>query len=98
MQEVVVDHREIVAMVHRVHQLLAHTHQRRGSAGGEIEAPKKLQPPRLGGAVDVRGRGVRGRGEIGTRRGAQSAAVWAEPPRQRLEEGDARAGLQIPVA
>ena len=61
-KEVLVDDREIVTMIHCVHQLLAHAHQRCRSARGEVEAPEELEPSRLGGAVDL-GRGcVRRRG------------------------------------
>ena len=57
MDEIIVDDREIVAMVHGVHELFAHAHQRGGAAGREIEPTKKLQPARLAGAMQF-GRGV----------------------------------------
>src|SRR5262249_34647656 len=52
-EEVVVDHREIVAVIHRVDELLAHAHQRRRSARREIDAPEQLEPSRLGAARDL---------------------------------------------
>ena len=61
MEEVVVDDGEIVAMIHRVEQLLAHAHQRRRAAGREIEAAEKLEPPRLGRAMELGGGRVGGR-------------------------------------
>ena len=97
-EEVVVDDGEIVAMIHRVHQLLAHAHQRRGAAGGEIEAAEKFEPSRLGCAMHLGGSCVRGRGEPGAGRRAEPVAVHAEAARQRLEEGDARPGRQFRVA
>ena len=42
--------REVVAVVQRVDQLLAHAHQRGGAAGREIEPAEQLLPARLGGA------------------------------------------------
>ena len=51
MNKVGVDLGEILAMIHRVHELFAHVHQRRGAAGREIEAAEKLEPPRFAGFV-----------------------------------------------
>ena len=48
MNKVGVDDSQIVAMIERVEQLLAHAHQRRGAAGRQIEPAKQFQPARLG--------------------------------------------------
>ena len=40
MHEIVVDRGEVVAMAERVHELLAHAHERHGAAGREIEPAK----------------------------------------------------------
>ena len=98
MEEVVVDHREIVAMIHCVHQLLAHAHQRGGSAGRKVEAPEQLEPSRLGCTVDLGCCRVRGRALPGSDCGAEPFSVHAEAARKRLEEGDARTGRQFGVA
>ena len=42
--------------------------------------------------------GVRGRAQPGAGGGAEPVAIGAEAARQRLEEGDARAGCQLGVA
>ena len=98
MNEVVVDDREIVAMVHGVDQLLAHAHQRRRPTRREIEAPEELEPPRLGCVMDL-GRGrVGGRVEPGRGRRAEPGTVGPEPARQRLEEGNAGARGQLAIA
>ena len=97
MDEVGVHRREIVAVIERVQQLLAHADQRRGAARREIEAAEQLLPARFGGGVDL------GRGLVGGRRlpggngGVEPRPVGAEPVRQRLEEGDARADRQFAV-
>ena len=96
--EIVVDGGEIVAMIHRVEQLLAHAHQRRRAAGREIEAAEQLEPPRLGCAMELGRGGVRGRVHPGGGRGAEPGTVGAEPARQRLEKGNARPGVQLGIA
>ena len=62
MHEVGIDRLEIVAVIERVEQLLAHAHQRGGAAGREIEPAQQLLPARLGGGMDFGGGLVRGRG------------------------------------
>ena len=52
--------REILAVIDRIEQLLAHAHQRGGAAGRKIEAAQQLLPARLGGVVHL-GRGLVGR-------------------------------------
>ena len=94
MNEIVVDDGEIVAMIERVEQLLAHAHQRRGAAGRQIEPAEQFQPARLGGAMQfVRGIGGR-RLPPGGNGGVDAGGIVAEGFRQRLEEGDARPGGQ----
>ena len=56
MEEIVVDDFEVAAMIHRVEQLLAHAHQRRGPVGARLRPTEELEPPRLGGAMEL-GRG-----------------------------------------
>ena len=98
MDEVVVDHGQIVAaMIHGVEQLLAHAHQSRGAAGREIEPPEQFQPPWLAGMVQV------GRRRVGRRLPPRRdglvdvGTVGAEGGGERLEEGDARPGGQVGV-
>ena len=97
MNEVGVDRGEVVAMPHRIDQLLAHAHQRAGAAGREIEAAEQLLPARLGGLVHRRRRGVRRLGLPVGDGGVELGLVGAEAVRQRLEEGDARPGGQLVV-
>ena len=99
MNEIVVDHAEIVAMIHGVEQLLAHAHQRRGAAGSEIEPAEQFEPPRLAGDDEARPPSRR----TATCRQAAMArsmrgAIMAERGGERLEEGDARPGGQFGVA
>ena len=98
MDEIVVDDREVVAVDDGVEELLAHAHQRDGAAGREIEAAQQLQPARLGGAVNL-GRGIVGRGRAPVVDGGfELLVVGPVAARQRLEEGDAGAGLELAVA
>jgi hypothetical protein len=97
-EEVIVDHGEIVAMIHGVDELLAHAHQRRRSAGGEVEAAEQLEPSRLGGAMELGGGEVRRRGLPGRDRRAEPRAVGSEAPRQHLEKGDAGTSRELGVA
>ena len=98
MDEIVVDHRKLVAaMIHGVEELLAHAHQRPGAIGSEIEPAEQFEPPRLAGDVKIGRRRVgrrfppRGDGAI------DAAAVGAEGGGERLEKGDARPGGQLRV-
>ncbi len=98
MDEIVVDDGEIVAVIHGVDQLLAHTYQRRGAAGGEIEPTEQFEPARLAGVVQF-GRGfVRWRLLPVLDRLLDAGAVRAEGGGERLEEGDARPDGEILVA
>ena len=93
--EVGVDRRKVVAMVHGVHQTLAHRHQRLGAAWREIEAPQQLLPTRLGGAVQLGGGDVVRCLLPGVDGAADALEVGPEPVGERLEEGDARAGGEL---
>ena len=97
MDEIGVDHRQIVAMIHGVEQLLAHAHQRGGAAGREIEPAQEFEPPRLGDTMQL-GR-VRGRRRFAPGRdgGVDPRPIVAEHARQRLEEGDTRADGQLGI-
>ncbi len=54
MNEILVDGGKVVAaMIHGVEQLLAHAHQRRGTAGGEIEPAEQFETARLGGVIEL---------------------------------------------
>ena len=99
MDEIVVDGRQVVAMVERVHQLLAHAHQRRGAAGRQIEPAKQFLPARLGGGVHLAPRSRRPACRA-RRRSPVSMRAGSTPKRlrQRLEEGDARPGGELAVA
>ena len=97
MDEIVVDNREIVAMIHGVEQLLAHAHQRRGTARSEIEPAKQFEPPRFAGGVKI-GRGcVRRRLPPGGNGAIDPRLIVTEGSGQRFEEGDARPGCQLGV-
>ena len=97
MHEIGIDRLEVVAMIERVEQLLAHAHQRGGAARREIEPAQQFLPARLGRGVHFGG-GLVGRlGLPGGDRGIEPLAVRTEAVRQRLEEGDARPGGQLGV-
>ena len=51
MDEIVIDHAEIVAVIHGVEQLFSHAHQGGGAASGEIKPAEQFKPPRLAGMV-----------------------------------------------
>jgi hypothetical protein len=96
--EVIIDDAEIVAVIHRVEQLLAHVHQRSGTSGREIEAPKQLQPPRLAADMKRGGGLVRRRLTPSGDRALDGRPVVTEGPGQGFEEGDARSGGQFGIA
>ncbi len=58
MEEIAVDDREILAMIHGVDQLLAHAHQGSGAVRREVEPAKQLEPPRLRGTMQPHRRGI----------------------------------------
>ena len=97
MHEIGIDRLEVVAVIERIEQLLAHAHQRGGAARREIEPAQQLLPARLGGGMNFGGGLVGGRGLPGGDGGVEPLAVRAEAVRQRLEEGDARPGGQLGV-
>ena len=88
MHEILVDRRQVVAMHHRVHQLLAHRDERRGAAGREIEPAEKLLPARLGGKMQFGGglvacpRAPRHRPRHRSARGRRRSG-WPAPRRTR---------------
>ena len=97
MHEVGIDRREVLAVVHRIEQLLAHPHQRRGAARRKIEPAQQLLPPRLGRKMNP-GRGlVGGRGLPCLDRGFEVFAVRPEAVRQGFEECDPRPDCQLGV-
>ena len=98
MNEIVVDHRELVApMIHGVEELLAHAHPRPGAIGCEIAAAEQFEPPRLAGDVKVGcrrvGRRFPPRGDGADRCGRGRARRWWQASRK----GDARPGGQLCV-
>ena len=95
MDEIGIDRLEVVAVVERIEQLLAHAHQRGGAAGREIEPAQQLLPARFGGGVNFGGGLVGRRGLPGRDGGIEPLAIGAEAVGQRLEKGDARAGGQL---
>ena len=97
MHEVLVDRRQVVAMHHRVHQVFAHGDQRPRPAGREIEPAEQLLAARLGGEMQFGGGFVGTLARPGIDRRVDALAVDPETGRQRLEEGDARAGGQFVV-
>ena len=99
MNEVVVDHGQIVAaMIHGIEQLFAHAHQCRGAAGSEIEPAEQFEPPRLAGEMKI-GPARIGRRLAPRRNGLIDAgAIVAERGGERFEKGDAWPGGQFRVA
>src|SRR5262247_1124669 len=98
MEEVVVDDREIVAMVHGIDQLLAHADQGGGASGCQVETPEEFEPPRLGRVMELGCGGVGGRVEPGRGGGTERAPIGAEPAGQGLEECNARTSGQLGIA
>ena len=97
MDEVAVDHAQVVAAIHGVEELLAHAHQRRRAAGREIEPAQEFQPARLGGAMQF-GCGLRRLIDApGRNRFVDARAIMAERGRHRLEESDARSDRQVGI-
>ena len=90
MDEIVIDDREIVAVVHGIEQLLAHAHQRRGTAGREIEPAKQFETARFAGGVKVGCGRVRGRLPPRCDRAIDPRLIVTERFGERLEQGDAR--------
>ena len=66
--------------------------------GAMLKRAEQLQPARLAGGVQFGDGGVRAGAAIGLGGGVETGAVHAERLRQRLEEGDALAGLHAAVA
>ena len=91
MNEIVVDGAQVVAMIERIHQLLAHANQCGGTSGREIEPAEQFLPARLGGGMHLGGCRVRRRRAPRVDGLIHPRLVDAEALRQRLEEGDARA-------
>ena len=98
MDEVPVDRHEILAVIHGVHQLLAHAHQCGGAARCEIEATEQFEPLGFAGAMQ-RGRGF-GRRRLlpGGDRGVNAGAIMTKRRFQRLKKCDARSDRQRRVA
>ena len=90
MNEIVVDGAQVIAMVERIHQLLAHADQRGGASGREIEPAEELLPARLGGGMHLGGCCVRRRRAPCIDGLIHPRLVDAETLRQRLEESDPR--------
>ena len=97
MNEIGIDRLEIVAVIERIDQLVAHANERSGAARREIEPAQQLLPAGLGCGMNFGGGLVRRRGLPGGNGGVEPRAVRAEAVRQRLEEGDARPGGQLVV-
>ena len=60
MDEIRIHHAEIIAVVHRVDDLLAHAHKRSGAVGRKIEPAEQFLPQRFGREMDF-GSGFFGR-------------------------------------
>ncbi len=52
MNEIIIDGTQVFAVIERIHELLAHAHQRCGPARREIEPSEKLLPARFRCGVD----------------------------------------------
>ena len=96
MHEIVVNRREVAPPFKRFDQMPPHRDEGLGSAGREVEPADQFLPARLGRFVQ------HGRRVIGLVLGVsltgfgEPLAVGPVGPRQRLEEGDAFAGLHLP--
>jgi hypothetical protein len=97
MHEILVHRREVVAVDHRVHQVFAHCDQRPGAARRKIEPAEQLLAARLGRKMEIGGRLIARLARPCIDRRIDALAVDAEVRRERLEEGDARAGRQLVV-
>ncbi len=98
MHDVAVERGQILVALHQGKQVGAHFHEVAGAAGGAVEPPDQLLPPRLGGKVKVAGVAVVGLGTPALDRGGELLAVGAEIARQRLEEGELAGGVEVVVA
>ena len=94
MHEIGINRDKIVAVIHRVDQLLAHFHERRGAAGREIEPAEQFLPARLGRKMDFGDGLVIGVALPGRDRGFQPCLVRPKAVGQGLEESDARPGRE----
>ena len=95
--EIPVDDGEIVAMIHGVKKLLAHTHESCGAAGGQIEPAKQFEPARLAGAMQLGGGFGGWRSPPRGDRRIDAGLIMPEGAPQRLKERDARPGGQIGI-
>jgi hypothetical protein len=92
--EILVDDTEIVAVIERIEQLLAHAHQRGSAAGRQIEAAKQFQAARFAAAMELGG-AIGGRRRLpGGERRIDARRIVAKSLGQGLEKGDARPGGQ----
>ncbi len=94
MGEVAVEAAEVRPPRQHVEQAGAHGDQCRGGAGREVQPADQLLPARLAGGVEFGEAALGGGGGIGGDRLVEPRLVRAEGLGQRLEEGDALAGLQ----
>src|SRR5262245_884366 len=97
MNKVVVDAAQILAMIERIHQLLAHAYQRGGAPGSEIESAEEFLPARFGGDMHFGGGCVRRRRAPGIDGLFHPRLVDAEALRQRLEKCDPRADCKSAI-
>ena len=76
MHEILIDGAEIFAPHQRVHQVFAHRHERRRSAGCQVEPPEQLLTARLGRDMKISRRFV-GTGARPRVDGRIDALAWA---------------------
>ncbi len=98
MNDVAVERVEIAVAFHRAEQVGAHPHQLAGRPRRAVEPAKQLLPPRLGSEMQVAGVIVRRFCAPGLDRLCQPCAVGTVVPRQRLKEGEPRAGVEFVIA
>ena len=97
MDEIVVDHAEIVAVIHGVEQLLAHAHQRRGAARRKIEPAEQFEAARFAGEMQFTRCLVGRRLPPGGDGAVDGGPIVAECRCQRFKEGDPRPGGEFAV-
>ena len=97
MDEICIERGKVLPAAERVHQLLAHRHQRARAARREIEPAEQFLSPWLGRGMEFGGGGVSRLFLPGGNRLLHALIVRAKPRCQRLKEEAERVPLKSPL-